>query len=174
MDPPTLNITAFYIPDGDFTYSIGNGTADWYRNSTQMVFASDNITYSRDYMLSYGSCAPELPTTYKWGFSFLALWIFMLASAVWAIGMYALWLDAYLHSRLDRQPANKLVGGNYKVALDLAKDIKLNIGQDVAEKLTNTALKNRIRQDLNGGYCRTGLWFLNVKRNNHAPPDTTT
>ena len=151
LDAPTLNISAFYIPEGDFAYSVGNDKSGRYRNPTQTVFASNNVTYSRDYMINYGSCVPELPTSYKWGFSFLALWIFMLVSAVWTIGIYALWLDAYLHSRLDRQPASKRVTGSYKVAMDLTKAINQNFGEAVAETLTDTALKERIRQDIGGG-----------------------
>jgi hypothetical protein len=151
LDAPTLNISAFYIPEGDFTYSIGNDTSGRYRNPTEAVFAWNNVTYSRDYMIKYGSCVPELPTSYKWGFSFLALWIFMLVSAVWAIGIYALWLDAYLHSRLDRQPTSKRVAGSYKVALTLAKAINQNFGEAVADTLTNSALKEKIRRDVHGG-----------------------
>jgi hypothetical protein len=174
LNAPALNISAFYIPEGDFTYSIGNDTSGRYHNPAQTVFAWNNVTYSRDYMINYGSCAPESPTSYKWGFSFLALWIFTPVSAVWAIGIDALWLDAYLHSRLDRQPVSKRVTGSYKVALNLAKAINQNSGETVADTLTNSALKEKIRRDVDGGKLSYAALLGKAKKTNPAPQDTTT
>jgi hypothetical protein len=125
-------------------------------------------------MIKYGSCVPELPTSYKWGFSFLALWIFMLVSAVWTIGIYAPWLDAYLHSRLDRQPASKRVTGSYKVALSLAKAINQNFHEAVIDTLTNSALKKKYGGMLTAEYCPTRLCLGKPRKKNPAPQDTMT
>jgi hypothetical protein len=173
LEPSTLNISAFYIPDGDFAYSIGTDESGRYRDPTRAVFSWNNATFSRDYIIKYGSFMPELPTTYKRGFSFLALWSFMLVSAGWAIVIYALWLDAYPHNRLDRRSASKRVTGSYKVALDLIKAINQNFGEDVTGELTDLALRKRIWHDIDGGHCHTRHCFAKAKRNNAVPRDTT-
>jgi hypothetical protein len=72
--------------------------------------------YNLSYVLAEGQCLPLM--THNWGFSFLGLFIVMFFTAVWSIGMYVMWLDAYLNSRFSR--ANRDLG-TYRASLGLCR-----------------------------------------------------
>jgi hypothetical protein len=62
------------------------------------LWMHDNTTYPWDDL--QGICQPG--KTYQWGFSFYALLAFCVATTVYAITMYSLWLRTFLYSRKHR------------------------------------------------------------------------
>jgi len=120
---PSLNISAHFPVDPDYL-SLGPGSrADipwyqepyglgWKRNDTNefpFFTKSDPLFYHQlsdtlynlTQFNSNGGCQQLRDVRYKWGFSFLLLYAFVVTWLVWTIVMYGLYLDSYLHSRLD-------------------------------------------------------------------------
>jgi hypothetical protein len=110
---PGLNITSTYTAAGFSALAeLFNGV--WNGNSDASKYIRDDISkamwiwkgevYNISYVLSEGECLPTM--THNWGFSFLGLFIALVFTATWSIGMYIMWLDAYLNSRFSRANRN--------------------------------------------------------------------
>jgi hypothetical protein len=164
LEAPTLNISAFYVGWESSTLgaSYGNSWNDipfasnWtdpttrtkpYTNTSNVAYTypNSNKTYGLEYIQDQGSCQ-QLPT-YKWGFSFLLLFIVILLSNIWAMGTYTLWLDAYLNSRFDHARRNM---GIQRAILDAANAMRKDMGEEATETLSNRELNKRIQRSLHG------------------------
>jgi hypothetical protein len=108
-----------------------------------------------------GSC--QQTTKYRWGFSFLLLFIVLIFLNVWIVGTYVLLLDVYLHSRLHIVKRDM---GIYRAALDISSVIQDNVDSDVNALTSNTILKKRIQGGKSGN--KIGLQHLNGV----LPPNT--
>jgi hypothetical protein len=86
----------------------------------------DNRTYDIPYIRNNGHCQPQ--NTYQWGFSFLLLFIALLLSALWALGMWAMWLDAYYNSKIDAVGRRDM--GSWRAVMDLAEAIAASLNSD--------------------------------------------
>lgn len=167
LPSPSLNITAAsfvnqtaYYCDGPFSFDApasfdyvdcmyspswsedGFGQFDTYRGPVLWTIPSSNTTYDEAFMQSNGIC--QQLATYKWGFSALMLFCFTLILSIWSIGTYAVWLDAYLHSRLLR--AGKTMGKN-RAMLDLAAAMRKDIGMDDAEHASEAELAGLLSEN---------------------------
>jgi hypothetical protein len=169
LTSPTLNISAFYFYGGYIHGGYSVLSPDWiipYRsggpdlqNASLARFARidqpDNRTYDIPYIKANGLCQQQ--NTYQWGFSFLLLFIALLLSALWALGMWATWLDAYYNSRIDA--AHERDMGSWRAAMDLAGGISASLGAgvlgdpdttgDVLAKTThlgNAEMRRRVRR----------------------------
>ena len=104
---PTLDITVFNTtPHGDYyyypdIYSFSTGP----KNQTAalptplpITYTVDGELYDEEYVIANAHCINE--SSYKWGFSFLTLFVFLIVSIIWVIGMYATHLDTFWNSRL--------------------------------------------------------------------------
>jgi hypothetical protein len=85
----------------------------------------DNRTYDIPYLKNNGRCQQQ--NTYQWGFSFLLLFIALLLSALWALGMWAMWLDAYYNSKIDAARERDM--GSWRAVIDLAEGILGSLGE---------------------------------------------
>lgn len=163
LEPPSLNITAFFWKD-DWSATTINADGPWYlwpfgyfwkttsgeqplHEFTLPLFTNGQFTYDLDGINANGRCQ-QVNSTYKWGFSFLALFIVILLFILWCLGTYIVWLDAHLHSRLDR--AGRAMGIQ-RAVLDLASCMQKDIAGDGSEMLSNTKLQSKIRKELGGG-----------------------
>lgn len=152
LSSPVLNITAYYIGGTDIWggsasdshYYTSSGSA-LYNDNEKILYALGNKTYDATYIQANGSCEPR--PTYRWGFSFLLLFVTVLLTTIWTIGMYIMWLDAYLYSRFDRAHRDM---GTHRAALDFAAAMRKDIGEDTTEDLSNSELKKRVKKGLNG------------------------
>ncbi|KAK5937627.1 hypothetical protein PMZ80_010247 [Knufia obscura] len=115
---PSLNISAnFALYGGNPSYYdtfewwyLPYGV-NWRRNDTnEMPFAtSDPFFYHQSSGTGYnltelnqnGSCQQLDNVRYKWGFSFILLYAFIATWLIWNIVVFGIYLDSYLHSRLD-------------------------------------------------------------------------
>ncbi|ETI21021.1 hypothetical protein G647_07364 [Cladophialophora carrionii CBS 160.54] len=135
----------WYWPFG-YYWKSANGTEPFH-NFTDPVFTNRQFTYKLDELNVRGRCQPE-GESYKWGFSFLALFSFIVVFLAWSVGMYALWLDAFLHSRFDRVGRSM---GLQRAVLDLAYCMQRDVDETGRDMLSNAELQKCIRQDLKGG-----------------------
>jgi len=103
---------------------------------------NSNDKYDINYMQANGAC--QQLSTYQWGFSFLLLFVFMLFTAVWALGTYVLWMDTYLNSRFDRASRDM---GTLRAVLDYAATIKKDLGTAAADNVGDRQLKAKIESD---------------------------
>lgn len=101
-----------------------------------------------------GTC--QQTATYRWGFSFLLLFCVLVLFIVWILGTYFLWLDAYLHSRLDIVKRDM---GLYRAALDITSVIQGDLDKDIDPLTPNSVLHKDIKGDKK--VRRIGLQHLN-------------
>ena len=111
------------------------------------TYVYSNLTYNLTYIQENGSC--QQFATYQWGFSLYLLVITMILTSFWALGTYALWLDAYFNSRFDNSQWNM---GTFRAVLDLAdaiNDVMSDDGQ--LKNLSNHELiKKKFRISMAG------------------------
>jgi hypothetical protein len=171
LTSPTLNISAFYIYPGstifgsDGLFSSGSEPAQPFTNPSLARFARidqpDNRTYDIPYIKANGLCQQQ--NTYRWGFSFLLLFIALLLSTLWALGLWAMWLDAYWNSKIDAARERDM--GSWRAAMDLAEGIsaslngKISCGQDTigdvlgqTKNLGDSEIRRRVRQESGRGW----------------------
>jgi hypothetical protein len=98
------------------------------------------------YVEENGSC--QSTNTYRWGLFFLLLFLAVLLTAPWALGMQVIWLDAYFESHYDR--ANRCMG-IYRAAIDFASALVKDMGDEVpTESVSGKELILPKRKALNG------------------------
>lgn len=176
LPTPTLNISMFYLPSAYprslVTYPTGESSGyhddaqatfsfHGYNDTSEARWAYNNETYDMAYLKKNGTCPQQ--DTYKWGFSFLLLFIFCIIQAVWFIGMYILWMEAYLSSRHHRAGRDM---GIHRAALDFATAIRKDMSDEATEDLGNTEIRRRLRRNLDSGVLR-----MNVLDPSALPPN---
>jgi hypothetical protein len=150
LHAPSLNISAYYIAsDGIYGQNwtdphTGQKPFATYSNAR---FLYNNETYTLN-DLGNGKCLPS--GTYKWGFSFLLLFVFLLTLLIWSIGMGVVWVrtDLTLRAREIRD-----IPGKYKAIIELAEALQKEFdkeGMDPVD-LKEEQITRKIRQDLKGG-----------------------
>ena len=160
---PSLNITAIFWKEDWITDEFSNGTDWWqypfgyyweaptgirpFHNFSEPIFTNGQYTYDLQELNNRGRCQQD-GVTYKWGFSFLVLFAFVIMFLVWCFGMYVLWLDAFLHSRFDRVGRSM---GLQRAILDLAYCMQRDLDETGRDMVSNQELQTRIRRDLKGG-----------------------
>ena len=129
--------------------------------SAKYALPGTDVVLNLDEVNASGSC--QQTATYKWGFSFLLLFIVLVLFIVWILGTYFLWLDAHLHSRLDMVKRDM---GLYRAALDLASVIQSDLDKDIDPLTPNRVLDKNIKANKKAG--RISLQHLN----GGLPPNT--
>jgi len=126
---PTLNITTFYPPASLDTLvatfrpdSPSTSYGDPWDASSALYVHDDDDVYDVDYVRAHAVCLPGM--THTWGFSFLMLFITLCLLAAWSLGMYIMYMDAYLHSRLDRLGRGM---GMCRASYDLAEAMRRDL-----------------------------------------------
>ncbi|KAI1614702.1 hypothetical protein EDD36DRAFT_162603 [Exophiala viscosa] len=91
---------------------------------------------------------PASPVILQMGVLLLVLFSVIILFLVWSLGMYILWVDAYLNSRLNRGGRTL---GIQRAILDLADCMQEDVRADSIEMMSNPELQNKIRGGLRGG-----------------------
>ncbi|KAF4837632.1 hypothetical protein CGCSCA4_v011753 [Colletotrichum siamense] len=164
LSSPTLNISAFYLPERYDTI-FGNNWTDP-RTSTQPFRNRDKVTYTYNmgndtydlnYMRLNGTCQPvteidrinaSARETYQWGFSYIQLFIMLLLLILWTLGMSAMWIKSHMTMRM-RGRFDKPKG--FKGVLELAAAIRKELQESNPDDLTHDQLSDEIRKRLRGG-----------------------
>jgi len=135
---PTVNPNASNMTVNGIYYSIPAP----YLNVTEAPkdrWSASNVTYDYAWIFNTGKCEPS--QTYQWGFSFLLVYIFAVATFVFNVFLYALSLRTCLYSRSKVQ-SKKF--GKYKAVLALATAIRDSLGDD-AEEMSEDVLSKRLK-----------------------------
>ena len=128
---------------------------------------SNNQTYDLVYLEEHGTCSQE-ETVYPWGFSSLLLFLAIVLTTIWAIGMWAMWLDAYYQSKLDFYGRQL---GKYRAALDLAEVLQGELGENSdTNQLSDEALRRRTTKSdqFNATISYTNIVTRNAPSNRSA------
>ncbi|CAJ2504377.1 Uu.00g117710.m01.CDS01 [Anthostomella pinea] len=155
LPSPTLNISAFYFDPWselfgwEWSDPRTGEPAQPFANQSSISWTYSNNTYSVDNVQTHGSCQP-VQDRFKWGFSFLQVFIMLVLLLVWTIGTYLMWLKAHLQLPLQEQPE---VPRGWRSVLILAETISREIKENGldASSLTDRELKREIRKHLQGG-----------------------
>ncbi|KAF5523617.1 hypothetical protein CGCA056_v004401 [Colletotrichum aenigma] len=164
LSSPTLNISAFYLPERYKTI-FGNNWTDP-RTNTQpfsdrskvtYTYNMGNDTYDLNYIRSNGTCQPvteidkinaSARETYQWGFSYIQLFIMLLLLILWTLGMSAMWVKSHMTMRM-RGRFDKPKG--FKGVLELAAAIRKELQESNPDDLTHDQLSEEIKKRLRGG-----------------------
>ncbi|KAE9572776.1 hypothetical protein CGMCC3_g11228 [Colletotrichum fructicola] len=164
LSSPTLNISAFYLPERYRTI-FGNNWTDP-RTNTQpfsdrskvtYTYNMGNETYDLNYIKSNGTCQPvteidkinaSARETYQWGFSYIQLFIMLLLLILWTLGMSAMWVKSHMTMRM-RSRFDKPKG--FKGVLELAAAIRKELQESNPDDLTHDQLSEEIKKRLRGG-----------------------
>ena len=156
LDAPALNITALET----FTHSLypqgiqyrGDGSTfnTYSLDPRTMAFTTEsnkNDTFDAVYLEEHGTC--QSMNDYRWGFSFLLLFISVLLSVLWVLGMHIMWLDAYFASHYDYAHRSM---GTHRAALDFVSAMIKDMGDEApSEDLSEKELIRRRKKAFNGG-----------------------
>lgn len=119
-----------------------------FHNYSDATFLCSGVTYSLDYLSENGSCQPL--GAYRWGFSFLLLFVFLVTLLIWSVGTYIFWLKAHLVLRAREIHE---IPGEYKAVIELAAVMQKELAAEGIDStaLTNGQITNTIREVLRGG-----------------------
>ncbi|KAI0543983.1 hypothetical protein F4679DRAFT_589929 [Xylaria curta] len=160
LDPPTLDIEAYFVtkawPDGPDLYGSDwtdprnqDGNSHPFRDVLRRAWEYSNKTYSLADINTGGSCAPETDV-YRWGASFLQLFIIMILLSVWALGVFLLWL--FYHLRLQAIGKSKAPRG-YQALEILTKNVNEQLQKSgfKLSAITDHQTKQLIKKRSGGG-----------------------
>jgi hypothetical protein len=140
--PRSLSYSNPYTSSNPYTYSNPYTSS----NPAKYTLPGTNSILSIKDINRMGNC--QQTAKYRWGFSFLLLFIVLILFIVWMLGTYVLWLDASLNSRLDIVKRDM---GIYRATLDISSLIRNDLGKEVDALTPNSVLKKRIREGKTGG-----------------------
>jgi hypothetical protein len=166
LPTPVLNISAFYIwslnlfPISNALFKSAGGISNIFTAIEALSYPSrarfaridrtDNRTYDIPYIRDNGRCQQQ--NAYQWGFSFLLLFIALLLSALWALGMWAMWLDAYCNSKIDAAGGRDM--GSWRAVMDLAEAIAACLNSDSTRGQDSAASIFAETKDMGDGEIR--------------------
>jgi hypothetical protein len=165
---PSLNISAYYIDPGSIFTNARHGNMElgnvvtgtnWIDPRTGQQPFSDKqketyTTANASQVLALGDsstkgkCQPD--GSYRWGFSFVLLFICQLLLLLWTTGTYTMWLKARLSMRHHR---DNYIAGEYTALLGLAAALNHDFekqGEDT-NLLKERQIRIKIKKVLKGG-----------------------
>ncbi|CAN9432354.1 unnamed protein product [Alternaria alternata] len=156
LPPPTLNISAPSLIKTDSSeYTFYEDRFFRITNDpSEMLWAYDNKTYNFKYLQENGKCQAALD--YKWGFSYIQLFIMVIFHIVWTLGLFIMWIRACMVMKKRGRGRGDVAGEN-KAVFELAAAMREQMNEPTKEEgddvsaLTETKLRRRITKDLRGG-----------------------
>ncbi|OAL43941.1 hypothetical protein IQ07DRAFT_592741 [Pyrenochaeta sp. DS3sAY3a] len=158
LAPPTLNISAFWIPFyGDFDGLMVDGVGfsdlfgETYANTSRIKWiAPDQNLYDFQTITATGQC--QNLDTYQWGFSYIQLNIMIIALLLWTAGLCMMHLQSYLIMKTQHRSH---VAGENKAVLELARTMAIRLEWIVtigdADDYSEKKLSKSIKENLQGG-----------------------
>jgi hypothetical protein len=143
LEAPALNISAYRTEDK----TLGG------QNSSLLLSQSwvrENQTFDITYVEERGSC--QTLGHYKWGFSFLQLFVFLILLFIWTVGMYTIWLRTHFTMALrQRHPDD--ISGEHRAIIELAAamQMELDIHDVHPSMLREKQLREQVNEQLKGG-----------------------
>lgn len=144
---PPLNVSAHFLLPPTLDYWVADFADEWsicpfgrtWQNPSNQQFTfnfsnpllwddvSDTSYASLEAFNRDGSCQQKGEVRYQWGFSFLLLFAFIAAFLIWTIGIWALYIDSWLHSRLDVSQRDM---GIERAVLDISDSLLSKVERD--------------------------------------------
>ncbi|KAL8854440.1 MAG: hypothetical protein Q9221_000710 [Calogaya cf. arnoldii] len=124
--PPTYRFrnSHYNITINDIVYNFTNSRPDSYFDES---YCYDDLTL-RPYEMKESPSVCINKEYFVWGFSSIVLYVTLGLQLAWTLGMYCLWLDANLFSKLVK--AGRTVRGPFRAATDLAEAMKETLGDE--------------------------------------------
>lgn len=134
-----------------------------FQNSTKLMYMLANKTYDVDYINTYGRCQSNSDVSatqycscstnltwlqiYQWGFSYVQLFVLVIALLIWTIGIWVVWFKA----RINQLPGE--VPNGWKGLLHLASAIKTDLSATGIDPtvLSDDQLRVEMQKHLQGG-----------------------
>lgn len=125
------------VPDLPFAYSKSRSGTDWSTPDGSLSDLGNRIGIQHIYCYQRSPLPPGFADSpeclarpyFVWGFSSVLLHITLSLQLVWTFGMFIVWLDANVYSKLCRK--GRKTRGSFRNALDLAEAIKEVLGDDL-------------------------------------------
>jgi hypothetical protein len=158
LESPSLNITVSTNGYADtqlfdwvavYTGGLPPGVPHaWDHGYDYYYYSTTNETFDRATLKTKGSCQPT--QTYKWGFSFLLLFICLILLSVWSIGTYILWLKAHFLLLTHGEPP---IVGEYEAVIEMAAAMNKEFDKhdENLEFLRERQITGKIKHVMNGG-----------------------
>ncbi|PVI05304.1 hypothetical protein DM02DRAFT_668505 [Periconia macrospinosa] len=144
LPPPILNITAHWLPP---TINL----KDHDNVASNAMWTNLTDTYNFTYIDTSGTC--QATKSYRWGFSFLLLYITFCLLLVWSLAMLTTWFYAKIvltkHEFVH-------ISGEVRAVFELAESMQDQLGSALSTGLSQrhtseTELSHRINKQLQGG-----------------------
>ena len=119
-------------PDGPSSYDLGN------RIGIELGYCFRNEILPWDFDQSTECLSRRY---FVWGFCSVLLYIILSLQLVWTLGMFMVWLDANIYSKLCRR--GRKMHGSFRNVLDLAEAIKEVLGDDLCA-YSNSEIARRL------------------------------
>ncbi|KAG9186051.1 hypothetical protein G6011_02607 [Alternaria panax] len=158
LPPPILNISAPSLEKDssrlDSYYYVDLAFKVVTDDPSLLLWTYANEIYHLNYMQENGICQAKLD--YKWGFSYIQLYIMVILHILWSLGLYTMWVRAYMVMK-KRGRGKEEVAGEHKAVFELAAAMREQMDEPAKEEavdlsaLTEAKLRRRITKDLRGG-----------------------
>lgn len=129
----------WFLPYGPSWRDPESNTLPYNKSNPTFYYNGSQTLYNLTEMNNYGTCQQEgALVQYKWGFSFVLLFAFVVTFLIWSIGTWALYLDSWLHSSLDFSHRDM---GPQRAVLDMARSMETKLDTGQVELTSNSQLK---------------------------------
>lgn len=119
-----------------------NVTINSLTDSTSSIFYGGQ-TFDVDRLQDMSTCTPM--QMYQWGFSLILLFMWLAITWLLSIFMYLVWLLHYWRSHQLPEEADKVFGG-LRTAMAVTESIRQELGDEVASRLSDDALKKALKE----------------------------
>ena len=100
-------------------------------------------TFNVSQLEDMGTCTPQ--QRYRWGFSLILLFMWLSVTWLLSIFMYLVWAIHYWQSHQLPEEADK-VFGSLRTAMAMTESIWQELGEEVASRLSDDALRKALRE----------------------------
>ncbi|KAK4042024.1 hypothetical protein C8A01DRAFT_44913 [Parachaetomium inaequale] len=155
LPAPVLKISAFYLTTYDVPqYLVGDDRLAPYQDpSKTMYMLSDmNRTYDLGYVSEYGRCQSS-SDVYRWGFSYIQLFIITILLFLWTLGIWMVWLKAHINLPLGEYKDSGEVPTGWKSLLHLASAMQRDLAAADIDPtaMSDGQLRAELRRHVKGG-----------------------
>lgn len=132
------------IPYGAFWTNPNTGMYTFNPGNPMFIEPESGTIYNISELNRNGTCQQAKGgVRYQWGFSFLLLYVFTMSLMVWIIGLWILYIDSTLHSRLKTRGM-----GYERAVLDLSLSMQGSIAREGAETSSNKELQAFVKNTM--------------------------
>ena len=137
--------------------------SDRVRPMLRLTFSGSNTSIAENKIDRVGTC--QQTAKYKFGFSFLLLFVVLVLFIIWLLGTYLMFVDAFVHTKLDLAKRDM---GIYRAVLDISSVLNTDTHNDILGSLTPNRMLKKTLHPKGKPKAAIGLQALSES----LPPDT--